>query len=77
MKLPGLQLLAQPIHDIAPSLMLKLLSGISRSGLNSILYPSPTQSGQAPNGLLKEKLLGSISGMLIPQSGQAKLSEKV
>ena len=49
------------------------LSGIIRSSSNSILYPSPKQSGQAPNGLLKEKLLGSISSILIPQSGQEKL----
>ena len=33
----------------------------------------PKQSGQAPKGLLKEKLLGSISSILIPQSGQEKL----
>ena len=40
---------------------------------NSILYPSPKHSGQAPNGLLKEKLRGSISSTLIPQSGHEKL----
>ena len=43
---------------------------------NSILYPSPKHSGQAPKGLLNEKLLGSTSSMLILQSGHAKLSEK-
>ena len=53
--------------------MLKLSSGIISSASNSILYPSPKHSGHAPNGLLKEKLLGSISSMLIPQSGQEKL----
>jgi len=58
---------------MAPSLMLKDLSGIIRSSSNSILYPSPKHSGQAPKGLLKEKLLGSTSSMLIPQSGQEKL----
>ena len=36
--------------------------------------PSPKHSGQAPNGLLKEKLRGSTSSTLIPQSGQAKPS---
>ena len=53
--------------------MLSLLSGIIRSSSNSILYPSPKHSGHAPNGLLKEKLRGSISSILIPQSGQEKL----
>ena len=62
-----------PITVIAPSLMLSLLSGIIRSSSNSILYPSPKHSGHAPNGLLKEKLRGSISSILIPQSGQEKL----
>ena len=42
---------------------------------NSVLNPSPVQQGHAPNGLLNEKLRGSISSMLIPQSGQEKLSE--
>ena len=58
---------------MAPSRILRDLSGIIRSISNSILYPSPRQSGQAPKGLLKEKLLGSISSTLIPQSGQEKL----
>ena len=35
------------------------------------MYPRPTQSGQAPKGLLKEKSLGCNSGIEIPQSGQA------
>ena len=63
----------QPVTAIAPSLILKLLSGIIKSSSNSILYPSPRHSGQAPKGLLNEKLLGSISLMPIPQSGQEKL----
>ena len=63
----------QPITAIAPCEMLKDLSGIIRSMSNSILYPRPKQSGHAPNGLLKEKLLGSISSILIWQSGHAKL----
>ena len=45
---------------IAPWEILRDLSGIIRSISNSILYPRPKQSGQAPNGLLNEKLLGSI-----------------
>ena len=67
----------QPITAMAPWLMLSRLFGMMRSISNSILYPSPKHSGQAPKGLLKEKLLGSISSMLIPQSGQAKLWLKV
>ena len=66
----------QPSTTIAPSLIDSLVSGIIRSGSNSILNPRPAQHGHAPNGLLNEKLLGSISSMLIPQSGQEKLSEK-
>ena len=66
----------QPMTCIAPSEIARLLSGIIKSSSNSILYPSPKHSGQAPNGLLKEKLLGSISSMLTPQSGQEKLWEK-
>lgn len=58
---------------IAPSLILNDVSGISNSGENSILKPRPLHTGQAPNGLLKEKLLGSISSRLTPQSGQEKL----
>lgn len=60
----------QPMTVMAPSLMLSLLSGIIRSSSNSILYPRPKHTGQAPKGLLKEKLLGSTSLTLIPQSGQ-------
>ena len=33
---------------IAPSAMLRLLSGITRSGSTSSLYPSPVQVEQAP-----------------------------
>ena len=72
-KLPLSLLDCHPITAMAPSFRLRLLSGIINSRSNSILYPKPKQSGQAPKGLLKEKLLGSISLMLIPQSGQAKL----
>ena len=60
---------------IAPSFRVRLSSGIIRSISNSVLNPSPVQQGHAPNGLLNEKLRGSISSMLMPQSGQEKLSE--
>ena len=37
--------------------------------------PRPSQVGHAPNGLLKEKSLGSISEMVKPETGQANFSE--
>ncbi len=39
--------------------------------------PSPSQTGQAPNGLLNENSRGSISAMVKPETGQANFSEKV
>ena len=36
--------------------------------------PSPSQLGQAPCGLLKEKSRGSISSMVKPLTGQANLA---
>ena len=62
----------QPGTAIAPSDIDIDGSGIISFSENSILYPSPRQVGHAPNGLLKEKLLGSISSMLISQSGHEK-----
>ena len=35
----------------------------------------PSQAGQAPAGLLKEKRRGVISGKVVPQVGQANFSE--
>ena len=72
-KLPSSAADCHPIATIAPSSILRLSSGIISSASNSILYPSPKHSGHAPNGLLNEKLLGSISSTLIPQSGHEKL----
>ncbi len=66
-----------PGTTIAPSIMDIVLSGIIRSSSNFILYPRPAHSGQAPKGLLNEKLLGSISSMLMLQSGHEKLCENV
>ena len=37
--------------------------------------PSPSQAGQAPNGLLNENRRGSISLMVKPETGQANFSE--
>lgn len=52
-------------------------SGTTRSGSKNMVTPSPSQAGQAPNGLLNEKSRGSISGMVKPETGQANLAEKV
>ena len=41
------------------------------------MTPSPSQAGQAPNGLLNENSRGSISAMVKPETGQANFSEKV
>ena len=49
----------------------------TRSALTSRRVPRPWQSGQAPNGELKENCRGSSSGSESPQTGQAKRSEKV
>ena len=46
-----------------------LLSGIIKSGSNSILIPKPLHSLHAPKGELKEKDLGSIFPILILQNG--------
>ena len=61
---------------IAPSIILLFLSGIIRSGSNSILIPRPLHSSHAPNGELNEKDLGSIFPILILQNGQALCLEK-
>ena len=65
---------------IAPSAIVSVRLGITSSGSSSICTPRPVQVGQAPWGLLKEKLRGSISpteygGWL--GLGQAKCSLKV
>src|SRR5215831_12438835 len=61
-----------PDHGFtAPSRMLLDLSGIIRSGSNSILIPKPLHCLHAPKGELKEKLLGSRSPRLIPHLEQA------
>src|SRR5699024_12666931 len=59
-----------------PSSMLKLSSGIINSSSTVKREPKPSQLGQAPNGALKEKSLGSNSSMEKSQNGQAKCSLK-
>src|SRR3989339_576999 len=56
---------------MAPSSIDKFGSGITSAGSISNFVPSPSHSGQAPKGELNEKVRGSISGILMPQSGQA------
>src|SRR5688572_5043749 len=60
---------------IAPSAMLRFLFGITRSASISILTPRPVQSGQAPWGLLKEKLRGASSPKEIWSKGHHRCSE--
>ncbi|KIR01176.1 hypothetical protein P261_02874 [Lachnospiraceae bacterium TWA4] len=76
-KLPSFVQDCQPKTTIAPSLILSVGSGIINFSSNSILNPRPAQTGHAPNGLLNEKLLGSTSSILTPQSGHEKLWLKV
>ena len=52
-------------------------SGTTRSGSISCVNPRPWQAGQAPCGLLKLKMRGSISGSEMPQWMQANFSLKV
>src|ERR671922_1066470 len=60
-----------PVHGfIAPSSKLLDLSGIIKSGSNSILMPRPLHSLHAPNGELNENVRGSKSPREIPQRGQ-------
>ena len=53
------------------------LSETTRFGSTFKLWPIPSHSSQAPNGLLKEKSLGSISSIVKPLSGQENFDEKV
>ena len=60
---------------MAPSFSVIASSGTMSSGSIACLVPSPSHSGQAPKGLLKEKSRGSISEMVKPETGQANFSE--
>jgi len=61
---------------MAPPRRVSEASGTTMSGSMACLEPSPSQVGQAPNGLLKENRRGSISAMVKPETGQANFSEK-
>ena len=56
----------------APSAKDTVGSGITRSSSTSIVLPRPKQDGQAPKGLLKENIRGSISGKEIWPFGHVK-----
>ena len=60
---------------IAPSLNVRALSGTTRLTSNATALPNPSHLSHAPAGLLKEKILGSISSIVKPLSGQEKLEE--
>ena len=62
--------------SIAPSAILFSL-GITKFGSTFNLIPIPSHSSQAPNGLLNENNLGSISSIVKPLSGHANLVEKI
>ncbi len=46
-------------------------------GIEISFEPSPSHSGQAPCGLLKENSRGSISGMVKPETGQANFDDMI
>ena len=54
----------------APALMLRLLSGSTRSGSMTSWVPRPVQVGQAPWGELNENERGSSSSIVVPSNGQ-------
>ena len=61
---------------MAPSLKVIFWSGTTRSKSNATALPNPSHLSHAPAGLLNENILGSISSMVKPLSGQEKLDEK-
>ena len=59
---------ALPLHGtIAPSNRDFVLSGITKSGSNSIFTPRPLHALHEPKGELNEKVLGSSSPIVTPQ----------
>ena len=60
---------------MAPLCRVLSLSGTTRSASKASFAPRPSQTGQAPNGLLNENRRGSISLMVKPETGQANFSE--
>ena len=62
---------------IAPSFILKVSSVTINSSSKKASFPIPSHFGQAPNGLLKENIRGSISSNLKPETGHYYFSDKV
>ena len=60
-----------PMEQWHVLLSVKSLSGITRLDIHLFLRSKPSQSGQAPNGLLKENIRGSSAPIEKPQIGQA------
>src|SRR3979411_1583229 len=60
---------------MAPCARLRSLLASTRSGSTSSFVPRPVQVGQAPWGVLNEKLRGSSAGNDVPSYGQANCSE--
>ena len=63
--------------SIAPSEILFFSLGTTKFGSTFNFIPIPSHSSHAPNGLLKENNLGSISSIVKPLSGQANFVEKI
>ena len=63
--------------SIAPSAILFFSFGITKFGSTFNFIPIPSHSSHAPNGLLKENNLGSISSIVKPLSGHANFVEKI
>ena len=63
--------------SIAPSIIDFFSFGITKLGSTLSFIPIPSHSSQAPNGLLKENILGSISSIVKPLSGQANFVENI
>ena len=55
--------------------MLNLLSGTIKSSSKKLSSPNPSHLLHAPEGLLKEKSLGSISSIVKPDTGHANFEE--
>ena len=74
--------LNQPIFSplqqaMAPSYMLKALSGTTRSSLMPITLPRPPHTGQAPRGLLKLNIYSSGSLNVIPSASKRLLNSRI
>ena len=60
---------------MAPSLKVTFSSGTINLRSKATALPNPSHLSHAPAGLLKEKILGSISSIVKPLSGHEKFEE--